>query len=538
MSLAATPRLKEIALLIDSGGQRRRIPVGKWPFTIGRSEEADASIADFRVSRVHARLLNEQDEYFVVDAGSRHGTFVNGARCERAKLKNNDEITLGVPGLKITFVEGGSSSSAAGVLLTRFATDTDSSELEKLRLFLEAARSLTGGVVVTDVLRNMLDYALRLTKAERGFIYLKQPSGGPTLACGVDNKGNQLIEDRNVSHSVIDEALSSAAEFISGDTTLQRALAERQSIVMNELRTVIAVPLRTKRAQASAQGRLEIEGVLYLDSRLASRNLSGVGPDVLRALASECAAVLESARLMEAEQAARQYRQEMEIAASIQRRLISETEVNCDFARVRGQSIPCKEVGGDFFDVHRTDNAVTVILADVSGKGVSAALLASMIHGMFYAQISSGGGLVDAVSAVNRFLCSRVAGQKYATLFAAQLHRDGALEMINCGHVPAMIARDGQVAQVTEGDLPVGLIAQSKFHSIQQPFPPGSRLCLISDGINEAENAQGVDYGTAEVERNLLAQDPMKEILASVSAFCGNCEPQDDRTVVILERTQ
>ena len=101
-----------------------------------------------------------------------------------------------------------------------------------------------------------------------------------------------------------------------------------------------------------------------------------------------------------------------------------------------------------------------------------------------------------------------------------------------------LIARDGQVAQVTEGDLPVGLIAESKFHSIQQPFPPGSRLCLISDGINEAENAQGADYGAAEVERNLLARDPMKEILASVSAFCGNCEPQDDRTVVILERTQ
>ena len=413
----------EATLLIQAGGQQRRLAITKSPFTIGRAEECDATIADFKVSRQHAKLVFEGGEYFIVDTESRHGTFVNGSRCTRAKLKHNDEITLGVAGREDRFpATAARSSSAANVLLTRLGSGSDMSDLEKLRLFLEAARSLTGGVVVNDVLRNMLDYALKITKAERGFVYLKdkEKNGAPVLACGLDNAGISTTNDAKVSHSVVHEAMTSASEFITGDALKQQALAERHSIMLNELRTVIAIPLRTRHGAAA-----DVDGVLYLDSRSVSHNLSGVSHEVLRALANECAAVLESAKLVAAEQAAQQYQQEMEIAASIQRSLIPAAEVENDFVRVKARSIPCREVGGDFFDVHVTPDAVTVIVADVSGKGISAALLASVIHGMFYAQMSSGARLVDAIASVNGFLCSRVAGQKYATLLAAQLHRDG-----------------------------------------------------------------------------------------------------------------
>jgi serine phosphatase RsbU (regulator of sigma subunit) len=410
---------------------------------------------------------------------------------------------------------------------------SDSSDLEKLRLFLEAARSLTGGVV-NDVLRNMLDYALKITKAERGFVYLKDndKNGVPVLACGLDNAGTILMNDARVSHSVVQEALASAAEFITGDALKQQAMAERQSIVINELRTVIAIPLRARHGTAVAAA----DGVLYLDSRSVSHNLSGVSHDVLRALASECAAVLESAKLVAAEQAAQQYRKEMEIAASIQRSLISGTVMENDFVRVNASSIPCREVGGDFYDVHVTPDVVTVIVADVSGKGISAALLASVIHGMFYAQMTSGSKLADAVASVNRFLCSRVAGQKYATLLAAQLHRDGRLAMVNCGHVPAIVAQDGVVTHLDDGDMPVGLIAEAGFHVIERELGAGARLCILTDGISETENAEGAEFGTAVVADCLRATEPIREILAAVESFSAGAEAQDDRTLVVLER--
>src|SRR5215469_3874609 len=248
---AATVR-PEIALLIETAGHRRKVVVSKSPFTIGRAEDCDAAIADFRVSRLHARVLSENGQHFIVDAGSRHGTFVNGTRIDRANLKNNDEITLGVSGLKLIFLEGSPVSSATQVLLRKFGSDTAASDMEKLKLFLEAARSLSSGVVVEDVLRNMLDYALRLSKAERGFVYLKQAGSGPSLACGLDNTGHSLAQDANVSRSVVQEAMTSAAEFITGDATQQSTLAVRESIVMNELRTVIAVPLRVRGAAAAS----------------------------------------------------------------------------------------------------------------------------------------------------------------------------------------------------------------------------------------------------------------------------------------------
>jgi serine phosphatase RsbU (regulator of sigma subunit) len=205
---------------------------------------------------------------------------------------------------------------------------------------------------------------------------------------------------------------------------------------------------------------------------------------------------------------------------------------------VSGRSIPCKEVGGDFFDVFVSSGAVTVVVADVSGKGISAALLASVIHGMFYAQVSTDTHLVDAVTAVNRFLCSRVAGQKYATLLAAQLHNDGRLEIVNCGHVPPILVAGGVSMQVSDGDLPVGLLADAQFHQVNREFPVGGRLCIITDGISESEDAQGTEFGLARMEKCAQASDPLNETLTAVQLFCGHPEGADDRTLVVMERTK
>lgn len=538
MATAPASRAQEIALIIETAGQRRRVVVTKSPFTIGRAEDCDANISDFRVSRLHARLEKDDGDgaYYLSDAGSRHGTFLNGEPAKRSRVANNDEITLGVSGLRLVFQEGAPISSATQLLLRKFSSEGVSSELEKLKLFLEAARTFSSGLVVNDVLRNMVEYALKLTKAERGFVYLKPAKGEATLACGLDHAGNTLIQDANVARSVVHDALTTASEFITGDATQQSALAARHSIVLNELRTVIAIPLRQRRMGPSGQ-TTEVEGVLYLDSRSVSRNLSGVSHDVLRALANECAAVLESARLMEAEQAAQAYRQEMEIASSIQKSLIPETEPQCSFARIRGRSIPCKEVGGDFFDIFVASDSVTVIVADVSGKGISAALLASVIHGMFYAQISSGAPLVEAVAAINRFLCSRVAGQKYATVLAARLTNTGRLEVVNCGHVPPVLAQNGVASRIEDGDLPVGLLPVTEFHAIECEVPVGGKVCIFTDGISETEDAQGDEFGVSRVEQCMQAADPLAATLTAVNTFCNGRDAQDDRTLVLLERT-
>ena len=153
MASAATSHPEEAVLLIDVGGQRRRLVITKFPFTIGRAEDCDASIADFKISRQHAAVTFEAGEYFIADTGSRHGTFVNGSRCDRVKLKNNDEITLGAAGIKIIFLNGRRAVNPRNVLLTRLVSNSDMSDLEKLSArsahsrFLRAHRPTPGRLI-------------------------------------------------------------------------------------------------------------------------------------------------------------------------------------------------------------------------------------------------------------------------------------------------------------------------------------------------------------------------------------------------------
>ena len=132
-----------------------------------------------------------------------------------------------------------------------------------------------------------------------------------------------------------------------------------------------------------------------------------------------------------------------------------------------GRTLPCAEVGGDFYDVICTHNngivdGCVAIVADVSGKGMSAALLASIVHGMMYAQINSGSSLVDAVSAVHAFLCARVSGTKYVTIVALRCRRDGSAELVNGGHVPPLLIEpDGRVSEIEDGDMPVGMLPEA-----------------------------------------------------------------------------
>ncbi|HEY3768834.1 MAG TPA: SpoIIE family protein phosphatase [Candidatus Angelobacter sp.] len=538
MATLSEARARQAAILVHSAGGQHRVSVTKSPFLVGRSEECDIVIPDSRLSRVHARFVAAEDGvYFIEDAGSRNGTFVNDHRCDRALLKNNDEIKLGAT-VKLIFLHGESAETATSSFLASLTSNTEISDLQKLRLFLEAARNLSSGKVVDEIMRDLLAYTLKITRADRGFVYLKNKSGEPVLACGLDRNGGWLSDDTNVSHSVVREALVTSFELVTNNASRQSALAARESIMLNELRTLIAIPLRVRHAIRDRGPEESADGVLYLDSQLVSGNISEVSHQVLQALASECAAVLESAKLVAAEQAAQQHRKEMEIAASIQRSLVSTSEAGSDFARVVAQSEPCREVGGDFFDVDIAENTVTVIVADVSGKGVSAALLASMIHGMFHSQVSGGVSLVNAISSINRFLCSRVAGLKYATLVGAQLKRDGTLQIVNCGHVPALITDNGAVVPVMDGDTPIGLLPGAGFHVIEQHLNVGARLCIFTDGISETENRQGEEFGAGRVEECLFEAEPVISVMNKVRLFSDSQEVQDDRTILLLERTR
>jgi phosphoserine phosphatase RsbU/P len=537
-------------LVLVQGDEQRPIVLKHSPFTVGRKVDKDLVIADPRVSRDHARIVSEDGVFFVVDEGSKHGTFVNGQRVERQKLQRNDRLEFGVrDGAYVVFHPLHTSSNTAREFLSQISglqISTDTTDLEKLTMFLEAARKLNTVGVLDEILVTLVETTLKLTRAERGYVFLKSEDGSLRLAAGRNSKGEPLLDDKTISHSILEEAVNSASEYLVTDTSQSLDLAGRKSIVAYDLRTVICIPLRKPQIQTRREVVLvdtapstgdEIMGALYVDSRFASRDISSVSHDILRAVATEAASLVENARLVQAEEAARRYQQELAIASSIQQRLMEVHIPEVPFARMGGRNLPCKEIGGDFFDAVSTEDHFAVAVADVCGKGVSAALLANTLQGMIYSHLVARMPLAEIVAAVNRFFTQKHLGEKYATVVIARISREGELEYVNCGHVPPLLISNHQVTRPEKSNLPVGLLAEATYESGSCRLQAGDRLLIVTDGVTEAENARGDFYENERLENVASKSSSLEDILNSVANFCGGTPLTDDCTVVELVYT-
>jgi phosphoserine phosphatase RsbU/P len=528
-----------LVLVVVEGADRRTLVLDHFPFTVGRRTDRDLVMADPRVSREHAHFIREADGTYIIDQGSRHGTFVNGERVNRRKLGRNDHVEFGVQGAGyVLFSPDRSPSSAAQQFLSQFSTwkpaSGAGSDLEMLNVFLEAARKLNTSGVLDDVLQTLLEAALRLTHAERGFVFLRHLDGELRLAAGRDKNGESIDDDSTISRSVLREAAKSASEFLVTDTDDTNKLAGRESVVAHNLHSVICIPLRKTVIQEKAKdetkpGDNDVQGVLYLDAHFLSGKLSSVSHDILRTIANGAATLVENASLVQAEDAAKRYRQELAIAAEIQQRLMTVTVPDVPFAKVNAVSSACKDIGGDFFDLVYTEKGLSLVVADVSGKGVSAAVVASILQGMLYSHLARDSSLPEMIGAVNRFLCEKVAGQKYATLVIARLLGSGELELINCGHVPPLLVSGGKVTKLEEGNLPVGLVAVAEFQAMRMRLKPGDRLLVVTDGVTEAEDASGEFFGTERLEA--CSGGGFAAIEQAVTAFRGDTPLTDDYTV-------
>jgi len=531
-------------LVVVEGTERRTLLLDHFPFTVGRRTDRDLVLADPRVSREHAQFVKENDGFYLVDQNSRQGTFVNNEKISRHKLTRNDRIEFGVRGAGFVMYNPDRSPSSVGQqVLSQLSTWKPAagagSELEMLNVFLETARKLNNVGVLEDVLQTLLEASLRLTQAERGFVFLREGAAGELrLAAGRERNGDIINDDSTISRSVLREAMRSASDFLVTDTEDTGKLAGRDSIVAQNLKSVICIPLRKTNIQektkedTKSDGGSDLQGVLYLDSHFLSGKLSSVNHDILKTIANGAATLVENAALVQAEDAAKRYRQELTIAAEIQQRLMAVTIPDVPYAKVNAVSYACKDIGGDFFDLVYTSDALSLIVADVSGKGVAAAVVASILQGMLYSQLARDSSLPEMIAAVNRFLCEKVGGQKYATLVVARLRQNGEMELINCGHVPPLIISGGKVKKVEAGNLPVGLIANAEFTATSFRLAEGDCLTIVTDGVTEAEDAAGEFFGNDRLE-NCCGQG-FAAIEQAVTDFRGATPLSDDCTITEL----
>lgn len=515
--------------------------------SIGRSPNQDIVLTDSRVSRHHAVIVREGDTYIVIDQNSTHGTFLNAVRVERAVLKPDDVLQMGSlhgPQLRFLFKQG---NQTTGTLLQSPANDLLSSlselrlsageprpearEMEKLNWLLRAARQLNEGAAIEDILSAFLHLTLQLTGLERGFVFL-QEEDRMRLARGLSADGNILEEDSTISRRAIHRAIESESEFSISDTLADNNAAGWSSIMANRIRSICCIPLR-KRASAKEPSRLL--GLLYLDSQIGLKDITKVDHQLLDTIAAEAAALLHNALLAEAEYKARQAREELAIAAKIHTGLMSMTLPLLPYAEIQAKSVPCLAIGGDFYDAVALEDCVCVVVADVSGKGVSAAIVAATLQGIIHSQFLAGQSLPEIATVVNHFLCARNVG-KYATMVLLKLFPDGHVEYANCGHIQPLAVQGAQIERLEEGNLIVGLIAGASYTSTRFMLRPGEWLLLASDGVTEAEDIAGNQFGDSGL--NAVAHyENIDAIIDRVNNFQAPNPAQDDCTLLKIRYT-
>jgi hypothetical protein len=398
------PRLP---FLLRDGASETSGSIDRTPFTVGRSPDRDLVLAHPYVSRRHAAIIDENGQYYVADEQSRHGRKVT-----RHALADHDEIHFGAldgPSLTVGARASTGSTTIHEILDQIPAINASVSGLEKLRWFFESARKLNTYGAVDQILAVLLETTIQLTNVERGYVFLSSATGEFDLALGRSSTGELLADDGSLSRSAIEKARRTVSEYIVTDTFSEEAIARSESIVAHNIRAVICIPLRNRRRTD------ELLGLLYLDSRLTVGSLTQIDSDLLRTIATEAAALIDNAQLAIAEENERRYREELNIAAQIQQGLMSVQIPHLAYAAIDARSVPCTQVGGDFYDVVVDRDSVSVVIADVSGKGISAAILASTLQGMIYAQLLSRQPLEQIAQVVNDYICVKNVG-KYATL--------------------------------------------------------------------------------------------------------------------------
>ena len=222
--------------------------------------------------------------------------------------------------------------------------------------------------------------------------------------------------------------------------------------------------------------------------------------------------------------------EELAVAAIIHSDLMSIMLPNVSYACLKGKTIPCRAIGGDFFDAVALTDATCAVVADVSGKGIPAAIVAAMLQGIIHAGISAYQPLAMIATTVNEFLFSRTIG-KFATMVLLKIWESGRLEYLNCGHVPPLLVNEASVRQLSAGSTVVGLIPGAQYTSEVCNLRPGDRIMIFTDGITEAENSHGEQFGDSALEHGLCSFDSVFERL---SIFQGSNEPSDDCTLFEL----
>ncbi|MEP7027788.1 MAG: SpoIIE family protein phosphatase [Candidatus Eisenbacteria bacterium] len=557
--------MDEARLVVPQPGGFRTVPVTKFPFRLGRHHENELVLSEADVSRHHAEVLREGERYFVADTNSRFGTYLNGEKIDRGALVHGDQIQLGSPnhppiefqlvsaemstgkheiaGGDTRTLAGSSGQAAAAAAIAE--ANAPARPRGAMGMLGQALRAMVEGRVLEEVLAIVVDHAIALAGAERGFVMMANKEGELDVRMARGRK-NQTLPGRDfkLSRSVPKQV------FETGKLVYENEVPDSRHTQMDlKIRSILCAPLPRVRtaefdtgdtaAQAAARKPM---GVLYVDSAGLGQLEAGELHATFEQLAAEAAVAIENARLVRDSEEKIKLERELSVAADIQRALLPPRRFSTSAIELAGTTIPCRAIGGDFYEyIEFPDGRLGFALCDVAGKGPGAALLAAAIQGILASSAQTLTGPGEAMARLNQTLLRRSVDRRFATIAYGVIDAEGRMRLTSAGHNPAyLLTAGGEIRKLDRGGLMVGAFPGLSYDEDEVTLAPGDRLILYSDGVTEAEDSTTEQFEEKRLEDCLRAAGPkcaddlVSHVIDGVNAFANGYQQADDITVLVV----
>ncbi len=540
----------------------QQFPIQGEKAILGRHPDCDIVLDVGAVSRQHAQILVIDSNFYVEDLKSRNGTFVNGEQIrDRHRLEDNDRIKI--CDLLFTFHRGrahqpGAVDSAVAEMVDDggpLSGSTVMSKLDldksregqrytvnaeaKLKALLEINNSLASAISVDQVLPKLLDSLFKVfLQADRGFVVLQEREKGPLIPKAVKHRRPGDEETIRISRTIISQVMEGKQAILSADAASDERFDSSQSIADFRIRSMMCAPLVDSKGRAL--GAIQID-TLDQRSRFQSEDL-----EVLASVAGQAAFALENAQLHEAALRQQALEYDLSLAHKVQQGFLPSAP-----PRVEGYEFfdfyePANQVGGDYFDyVFLPGGRLALILADVSGKGISAALLTAKLSSETRYCLASEPTLDGALNRLNAAFSASGWEDRFVTIVIAVLDpQSHEVCLVNGGHMAPLLRRtDGTIEDIGEdlAGVPLGVDADYEYKQHTMQLQPGESLTLFTDGFSEAMDAKNDLYGLTRLRDRLkLSSESVQQLgsllLADVKTFVGQRSQSDDMCLVCFGR--
>jgi sigma-B regulation protein RsbU (phosphoserine phosphatase) len=554
---------------------------------VGRIAEQDVFLQGNSVSRKHAEIHCSDDDFYLIDLSSLNGTFVNGERVSKSQLLEGDLVTFGKISLTFSLEPvTGINDCNNGSFLSRFVSSIqnattkvdghgggglyeflsrkseDTLRLEEDIVLAQQARNnkmeqayrqltilykisewLNLEIDPISVFGRCLELAVTTLKADRGIVLLhsEEDDSLEIHVAKLRVPDSTSLGDKSLVYSIARRVVDAGEPMAYGNDFC----TDNSSVLTNATckNAFIASPMQGHDGSS--------RGVLYFDNSDPSQSFGPLDLDFLATLGSQMAMTIDRAALIQEVVEKKEMECEMHIARDIQNRLLPKQLPTSRYFQVAGQSVAARHVGGDYFDFFpsfdKTGSRLDMIVLDVSGKGIPAALVVSQIRSALRIYSQLGLSCTDTVQRLNNLLIDDFDGSMYMTLvYAVFDFTKMTLSYVNAGHEWLALFRNGvdECLSLEASGKPCGLFEDEKYEEVTMPLYPGDRIVIHTDGLTDAERADGEKFGQERFDsllvsvRDLSGEEAVKEVFAKLSEFTDRGGPQfDDMTLVVLDTT-